>query len=339
MQRINKFTNKLENLTRSPSPKRKIQINHVSRSNVKVRSHDDPNAKIINLQPLNEPENQKMKANAFEVVVENSSQNTHPMDEPLILGNGKKLYPENAVCNNTTISKNHDSNNTEELIILLYNLTTFCFSILKSFWKMDLYFKISMSENSNLNVHIPTTLLTLGCIKVLFSLSGTSSSPTYVVNSSSSNRIGLIPILIVLGLGLYWFSRSKTIPIKSEKSSTIFDSSSNIMSNDDIHTLESDRTSISENSLWSMKDSSNMNYESDITPPLSRKNSFQSKLETKLYNQKPQVQKLKVIHRQEEKQKNKKLDVNLPIDFKSKSQLTFDEISKQRRYELLNAFH
>lgn len=344
MQRLNRFTTKLERFTRSPSPKRRTQLEHVHRTDLKVRSHGDPDAKIISpsslpFSPNQSVETHKMKANAFEVVVDNSSQNTHPMDEPLILRNGKKLYPNSIESNNNSSSETQNSNTTEDLIILIYNIANFCFNMLLSFWKMDLHFNVSFSESSNFKIHIPTVILALISIRILFSITHTSTSPTYVVNSNSSNGFSIIPILIVLGLALYWFN---VTPNSSNKPLIKTDVKDRPISNDDSNTLFSDNTSITENSLWSTRGSTDSNYESDITPPGSRRNSiqsFQSKLETRLYTQKPQIEKVKVVHRQEEKQRNKRLQLNLPIELKSQSQLTFDEISKQRRNELLNAFH
>lgn len=350
MQRFNRFTNKI---TRSSSPKGKAQLENEEGHSLKVRVPGNPNAKIIPL-PLHPGgittlhdsskensisnvamDSKELKNNAFEVVIDNNAQNTHPMDEPLTLRNGKKIYP-----NDNTNTSNEKINATDEIIGIIHNILKFSVNLLVTFWNMDLHCNISLSEGSNHKIHIPTTILSLVSIKLVFLLLGLLSQPEIISRSNSSSGIGFFPIAIIIVLCAYWFSHAVTTstPTADSPVSTPITPVCNLF-HEDANTIISSETANSEQSIWSNKESVNSGYESEITPPITRKNSFQSKLETRVYMQKPPVEKVKIVHRREEKQKTKKLEINLPVELKSQRQVSFEEISKQRRNEMLNAFH
>ena len=372
-----------EKLTRTPSPSptnesfdtkltssNNLQKPHNTKQN--MRSHNI-NDKIIpipklspNLSSSNNSDSKELKNNAFEIVFDNndkkdtdkSTQNIHPLDEPFILRNGKKIFPNSNINNDINSDSTIDIN---DIIKIIKNILSVIYSNLHNFWKMDLHFDLMISNDKSLKIHIPSLVFTLIGGKLLFTIFKSSDPETINVLRSqpATNNSSIFPLIIVFGFFCYCYfnysTTSTTISTEEipEPKVKKFNTSAK--------SLNSSISSTETNNIWDSE--SNNEYESDVTPPLTRKNStpisltrknsLTNKLETLINKNKPPVSKnYHPVHRYEERKRSNtgKLNLNLPQEYKRNHSPTrqgqmkhpnnsFEELSRKRREEMLKGFN
>lgn len=301
-----------------------------------------------------------MKDVAFEVVFDKdntTSQNVHPLDEPLVLRNGKKIFPTttpparmNRVNSNSSINQDIKNISINDLITTCEKFYKFTFSMLVKFWQLDSHMNISITENTTLKLHLPSVVFFLVFVKLFFSLTSSnrhdsfSMMPSPTPNSSSGS--GILPLLILVLVGVYWYHHLSTNEVGAARDETPFASpNSQLVFNDDAQTLVGSVEG-KENELWENEPQQSQVDHEVNTPPLTRKNSLTTKLETMIHRNNLPVEKssVKIIHRKEERQKHPKtkLHLNLPIDHKRKidtPSTEFQDMTRLRREEMLNAFN
>lgn len=392
-QRIfNKFTKNLhlDRLTRTPSPTADSALisnaedflitKKTATAQRKMKLATDPNAKLIPLRntrssPGNLPTlsqiskvstddngGKEMMNNAFEVAFDKSSdisptQNVHPLDEPLTLRNGKKIYPSSPTLDlNATSNQLNDSGiSFNDLMSILNTLFTFSYSVLKKFWNMDLNFDISISESSTMKLHIPTVIFSLILLKILHSILSPRPEHTYNVLAQPKEHsgVGLLPILIFCSIAAYWYYNTKKLDtVLSSKPSTPASCRTSFLSNDTHSLDESVNSSDTGRNIWDHGPTDDFTSDNDATPPLTRMNSLTTKLETMIHKNKPHIIKSNhpISHRLDERRKAAKLNLNIAISppeerkrrgspLHSKPSAEFEELTRIRRDEMLKAFN
>lgn len=340
--------------TRESSPIRRTEVPITSSSPVstprKVRSHTNPNAKLIpikknlglipTLDSFSDSSNEgKRHMNDVAIEVKMDNQNVHPMDEPLVLRNGKEIYP--------SINSSVDNKEKSDLMVILAGLLEAFTGIVIRFWNSDLHFKITISEGKPLKVHIPSLVYSLIGFKLIHTLFFKDSNQSVRITQTPTNYGGfkapfvIIMVIVIAG----WFfsqnlsreqSRSTKIPHKSATSAMSNSSNNSTDIEDEITLVDSlGSKKFSENELWD-------NKTPDITPPTSRKNSFETKLDTLLAREKMKIDKFStpVQCRREARHKTTKtLNLNLPTNYKKRKSNEFDEMTIQAREQLLKAFY
>lgn len=366
---FNKFANKGNfdpppngHRTRSPSPTRKI-VSSSNKFRNRMRPHAAPSdkpAKMPMLVPIQESlKSKEMKDVAFEVTVDidDNTQNLHPLDEPFILRNGKPLYPSDASPTNLNKAAKDVSNGIkmEDVISLAKSLWKLAHSLLLAFWNIDLYFNVTISENSTMKVHIPTLVSSVIVLRILFSISRSGQHETYSApakNSSSSSSSFIVPALILLSVAAYWYnycylpsdeSTSATSSSGSiSEAATLTDITGKVAVIPDIESISYsdsdtlvDSTKSQPNTIWCDEKPATKHYDDETI-----------KLETILNRNKVPIEKdFHPLHRQEHKQRHprSKLELNLPLDnIKRKiddPDHGFQEMTKLRRQEMLKAFN
>lgn len=146
-----------------------------------------------------------MASNAFEI----KSESIHPMDEPIVLRNGKKLYPEkskNKSVNDDNILK------IDEIFKLIEIIFKFLISSIINFWNLNWYFSIIISDNHK-KIHVPTLIFSLISIVLLLFIKNNDSNNnqpfiTTTSKKSSNGNFGLFPFFIILSIGIYYLYNS-----------------------------------------------------------------------------------------------------------------------------------
>ncbi|ODQ47580.1 hypothetical protein PICMEDRAFT_15516 [Pichia membranifaciens NRRL Y-2026] len=358
---LNRFGNKGGN-TRSPSPTRKT-ISSSNQFRNRMRPHAAPfdkSAKTPKLMPLQDSfRSKEMKDVAFEVTVDidDNAQNLHPLDEPFILRNGKPIYPSDASPTRLNKAARTLSNDIkmEDVISLTKSVWNLAHSLLLAFWNIDLYFNVTISENSTMKVHIPTLVFSLVVLRLFFSISTSGPHETYsapVKHSSSSSSSFVISTLVLLSAAAYWYNYCH----RSSDNSTFVTSPSSSISEAATLTdiidkaaaipdIESTSYSDSDTLVSSTKSQPNTIW-CDERPIAEHFDDKTIRLETILNRNKVPIEKdFHPLHRQEHKQRHprSKLKLNLPLDnIKRKTDDPdhgFQEMTKIRRQEMLKAFN
>lgn len=332
----------------------------------KLSKYDTP-PKLI---PINENKSQlgskEMNDIAFEVTMDKNNQNVHPLDEPFILRNGKKLFPTNNTKDNNNININNNNNNInnsekekvtiDDLMNLIFNTIKFLKSSLITFWNLDLYFNIVTSENSTMKIHIPTLIMSLIGIKILLSIIYPNKKETLSFISSESSKSSsfffssILPLLILISMISYWYichqnsNESNTAKISSfeptSETSTLIGSLPNNSTPDLIPDIDCISTTSDPETLIDSTD--NINFYGSKGENFKDNNTIQ--LETILNQHREPVEKqFHPVHRQEMRQKNpkKKLNLNLPSENIKRNKINngFSEMTRLGRQEMLRAFN
>lgn len=342
----------------SPEPPDQHYFNRVR---VHTLSNDDKPPKLI---PINEKNSElgskEMNDIAFEVTIDKNNQNVHPLDEPFILRNGKKLFPTDNTKNNNFNNNINDSEKEkvtmDDLINLVQNIFKFLKSSLITFWNLDLYFNIVTSENSTMKIHIPSVVMSLIGLKVLFSLIYPSKKetlsfiPSESPKSSSFFLSSILPLIILVPIISYWYicyqnsNDSNTAKNSSyepiSETATLIGSVSNNSTPDLIPDIDCISTTSDPETL--IDSTENGKYYSIKGGNIKDGKTIQ--LETILNQHKEPIEKLfHPVHRQEMKQKypRKKLNLNLPNENVKKNKINngFDEMTRLGRQEMLKAFN
>jgi hypothetical protein len=366
---LNKFTKNihLEKIIKIPSsqiddeilsPSKFEHPNNNKQLKVKPNNPNDIILPIGNIPDLSSHStlSDEMKNNAFEIVIDqnSSSQNLHPLDVPLTLRNGKKIYPSSPTVLNFS-NKLHNAKNgnihnisIDDIINLIYSLFYFISSIIVNFWNMDLHFNVTISEDNTMKLHIPTVIFSVIFLKIIYSLINLNQNKVYHINeksNSSTSGIGLLPLIIIFSIISYWYYNLNIKNTKQETknvSKPVIKHNNQLVSNEDNQSFVDSYNTEERNSLWDHEPNC-FDNDSDSTPPLTRMNSLTTKLETLIHKNKPIVDKSNhPIHRQEERQKSPRIKhhPNLPLLQKRKTDSDyFDDMTRARREEMLNAFN
>ncbi|KAG0681442.1 hypothetical protein C6P40_001149 [Pichia californica] len=346
----------------------------------KMRIHISSNkTKAPKLIPLPSPpisiESKEMKDIAFEVTMDANNQNVHPLDEPFILRNGKKIFPSTASSKLMNISDNNKFNDLkiDDLINLAYNLWKFFHALIITFWNLDLYFNILISEDSTMKIHIPTIIFSLIGLKILYSISSpikhetigflssnnsvlSKSSSTSTSTSSSSISMILSMIIIFSSLGYWYTNQQNKQSLESEpldfgndtisESATLIGSETKDFNPGLIPDLDCNSTNTDTDTLISSSENSKLWGKQKL--PYNNV----IKLDTIVNkNKQPIEQTFHPVHRQELKQKNQKqkLKLNLPLNSRkiesnnnnnnNNNNNRFQKMTELGREEMLKTFN
>lgn len=300
----------------------------------------------------------EMLSNAFEVTMDQNgdSRNLHPLDQPITLGNGRKVYPISPTSENSSsiVSKSHNSGknsdvnllSSEELIKIFISMFQITSSIIIQFWNMDLNFNISISEDSTMKVHIPTVILSIISLKLMFSLFSSNDNDQFTAikrsNSNNNGSLSMFTILLIGCLITYCYlgpsnsenkyNNSKNSLLSSKISFSLDDyNNASIDSIFETHTKAKTKTNIKSHTKNIIGNTYNtesaQTFDSfklsdsytDITPPISRNNSIGKNIEAKIMESKPVIDRSHSPIRRDRLQKEKHRHLHLPLEQKKKS--------------------